>query len=477
MRMKNNTRIKKSPNGVVLCRDRIAYYCQGEVGNASDQQDLLDRMIPGSHVVVALDPSQDFFFSSREDGEGARRLLEHLEKQYPEGLLEDEFPPPPRTPGIHCVLAFPKDRVRGILDALHSAGAKKVSVVSGTHVLLHAAQELSAAPRGWKTSIRVFPGQGQGMALLIHRGVPVARQIFPAEDGNCSAMAICAFRSLSAQAVELLGSQAVDGLILHTGEQGDDAISECAAALAIPTRVVERLDCTPESLAVLLANCKPGSRRGVQDLALKLVEKKSEGIHFPLVPALPAIVVLCLSAGYLYVIGSTEAAEAARLKHEVEETVARSGIEAATLADTLDELSLEVSIAQSFLERRTYWSEFLKAVPDLVPDAMTMTQISGRYPLLIIEASDLERAKDQNGEGEKTEVGYARGQRFLALDLKVPTGGGASPPEVPVLSAALQSSPPFERWFPEINGASVQALKGEGGAEAKVSILCMPRGS
>jgi hypothetical protein len=77
---------------------------------------------------------------------------------------------------------------------------------------------------------------------------------------------------------------------------------------------------------------------------------------------------------------------------------------------------------------------------------------------------------------KKSDAAAPSVSRQLMLSIEVPLDeADSSPPEVAQLTAALETSPYFQKQFPRITGSNVRLLPAIKGLAARIMVMCFPQ--
>ena len=419
-------------------------------------------------VVCALDVRRDFSITSKLAPDQASRppaeLLAGLL-----GMSEDALVAAKehvKLPGGHFALltACPRPVATQLLQGLGGGRNTATRLASVTVALHDRALALKPRSRRLKSEIRVLPGEGAWMALLSVHGALVAARLFGMPDEGHSQSVWLAVMSLATHAREELGLQVIDAVVLHTGEPGVQLARDCEAGYRIPTQVAPRLSTDPESASFALACLGTSARPGETDLFAELRPPPGLRQSFPLKAAGLLLVAVAGAGGLLlHETGKVED-ENAKLAKLAQKYAQKARVNPKEIVKAHQALSAEFGIASAFITSRVFWSDVLREVPVVIPSTGAVVDLDGR-----------DAVKFPSGK-KKSDAAAPSVSRQLMLSIEVPLDAAdSSPPEVAQLTAALETSPYFQKQFPRITGSNVRLLPAIKGLAARIMVMCFPQ--
>jgi hypothetical protein len=357
------------------------------------------------------------------------------------------------------VTALPRKIATQAFDTLASCGHERV-LLPIAPALHRVALQKQRAPRRWRTSIRIIPGSGRGLAILEIGAHAVAWRLFPASNDDPIGTISGAALMLATQAAQELGVEEIDGILFHCGEQHGAIAHQCEQAIGRPVKAVEAMRLDEPTIARALAVGALAHHRGDVNLFRELLPEPGFKQNFPGAAVAMIGAVTLSAAGVLQVEAMRCSDTAARLEQKVRGDSAGRSPRRKELEAVRDRLKSDVQHAHSFIVDRTHWAPLLKEVPGLLPPTLTLTEFDGRSAL--------------KGFGDDRPA--AGGKRAI-IQGEVPFDGeSSSPPEVGILTSRVVASPAFQSTFPDVTGAKVRMKPGSGQALAKILVLCMPHG-
>lgn len=477
--------------GVLLCRDRVAIHLGGRGPDAvkalhgaasvfaeGELQGLLGGAISdgllGAKVAVGVDPLLEFFSTQRsisfQEGGKAESLIEELRSKYGGRLVVE----PMRTalsPKTHqTAIAVPKGELQETAEAFSGFPAGRVKFVSTTHAIYAMAADGDPAPRKWKSEMRVFLGNHEGLVLFAVEGTLVARQIFE-YSGQAQGAVVTAVNGMMAAVKEGLALDPPDGVLFHVGQDDTTLADLCTSVTGLPSESRGKIAYDQGTLAAALA-FDGFRRKRVEVDFLNRAEKKEKAKGSGVVPvksvALLGATILGMGA-YLWTAGSAVQEEIDAAMMKADEALALYDYDEFVLEEAEDQLMKAVTVGEGFLMDRVYWADYLTEIPRLLPDGMTLKRIDARYAIIIAEESD-----DEDGGGTATKT-MDESSRFFEMVFEMPVASEDSePPEVLELTESLKESDIFRKSFATVPAAKTNKLEADGRWKASISLRLTP---
>ncbi len=447
-------------------------YQPGQLAKVLDE--LLQSGAIGGRVTLGLDPALDVISTARADDpeqlQAQAQLAERLGERLPGGVASCVNPVAQSPVKVKSLVLFPRRIGVEVLKAMSQLDRGRFSLVSTSHALVSRCNKNKAAPRKWKNEVRLVVGRQEMAALLVHQGTVLARLASPLHKENPGPEARSLIQRLATLAEHEFNLGPLGGVILHANEDFTAALGGCTEGTSVALLRAAEIPFDPAYLAAVLANGKFGKGG---PLALdSVVNPKSDRPAFPLREALPLAAGIAGLGVWLWMQGNTLLAQVSDMETDVDEICAEREISREDLVDARDGMMIEISLAEAFLMDRVYWSEILTEVPSLVPDALSLTQVEGRYPFSYTpHYGDMGDAEDEEEEGPEPGLRWVN----LTGQVKVPELL-RTPVEARQLTAALKASLVISKLFPMINEPSTNTT-GDGAArEMTIKVYCRPPG-
>jgi len=438
---------------------------------------LLDRGEIGKNVAIGLDPTLDFLSTARADDgnqiQAQGQLGDRLAGRLPGGVASRENKAGSVKIKLKSLLFFPRRIGMSVLEGLRELGRARAHLLSTTHVLYAAALKSRRTPRKWKVEIRVLVSEPESVALLVYRGVPVARQAVPTTgEGVASAIASVLQRLVTVASSELnLGE--LSGIIVHSRDDWMPLVQQGAQTLNAPVIQAPAIPCTRPAMAAMLCHAARRGRKSPLELG-SVLDLEGERPSFPIKQFVPAAAALLGGAYYLWSAGSTVLAEAKEMEAKIEAIKLEREIQMEDIVDLRDAMGIEVGAAEAFLMKRVYWGEILGEISDIVPEAGWIEAIDGFYPFVytpVLVGDDEEGDESENQD--KQPAPRINGQSHnLTIAASFPMEGKQLPVENELFIDAVQYNSVFKSYFPVIEGAVVtkQTMNDAASANVKISI-------
>ncbi len=483
----------KKITGILLCRDRVAIYLGGRGSDAVKAlhgagsvfekgelkallEDALCEGLIGQKVAIGVDPLLEFFSTQRrvsfQEGGKAESLLEELRGKY-EGRLVVEPMRTALSPKTHqTAIAVPAQELQESAEAFAAMGGGKVKFVSTTHAFYAMAADESRTPKGWGSEIRVFFGSHEGLVLFAVDGTLIARQIFE-YSGQAKGAVLSAVSGMIAAVKEGLALPEPSGILFHVGQDDTTFAELCEEATGVPARSCSHLIYDQATLAAALAF--DGFRKKRQELDfLHQAEQSISAERNNIVP-IKSVATLAASilgmGAYLWSAGSAVQSQIDQATARASEALDLYDQDPFQLEEAEDQLTKTVSVGEAFLMDRVYWSDYLREIPKLLPDNMTLVRIAGADTFLVPD----EDADDEEGNGGGSPSGRGESDRFLEIGMNLPLESEkSSTPEIVSFTDALKTSKVFQKSFRTIPAATVSRLEDNGRWHAEITMRCMP---
>lgn len=429
-------------------------------------QALWERGELGARVVVGLDPTLDFLSTARADDgdqiQAQSQLADRLAGRLPGGVASRENPTRGGKVKLKSLLFFPRRIGTAIFEGLRGLGRARVRVLSTTHVLYAQACKRKAAPRRWKSEIRVLVGEPETVALLVHRGVPVARQSVPTQEDGRAAALTGVLQRLAMMAQGDLGLGGVSGVVLHASDDDLAELRASAEALEVPVVQAAPVPCDRSALAAMLAGARTTGRQAPLELG-SVLQVDGERPSFPWRPALPAAASLLFGAVYLWWEGSLVLEEVRQMEASIDALTQEREISREEIIDLRDGMGIEVGAAEAALVDRVYWSELILEIMRIMPENAWLRQLEGAWPYHYVP--DL-IGDDEDGEGgAPADTGPSPKRRWLKMQAYLEAGDDGEHGFFAVrdqLVESLRQNQTITAVFPKLDGTQIsQQREGE----------------
>jgi hypothetical protein len=446
---------------------------------ASALKALLEKGEVGHNVAVGLDPTLDFLSTARLDEaeqiQAQSQLAERLSGRLPGGVVIRDNPTGRGKVKLKSQIFFPRRIGTSVLEGLAKLGRSKVGLLSTAHAVYAYCKKVKPVPRKWAAEIRLVIGEPESMALLVFRGVVVARQAVPTpsdSEKKVAALRPVVQRMVAAARTELrLGD--LGGVVLHCDPAEMPVLQTCCEGLGVPNLQAPVVPISRAFMAAILCHAKrrgPGAPLGL-DAELRL---DNERPPFPLKAALPAAASLLGVGVWLWSEGATLLSEIEQMEASISELTLEREITELDIIDIRDQLTVETGVAEAFLVKRVYWAEIAGDIPAIFPEKMTLVQLEGSYPFHYVPTM-LDDEEPEEG-AEVVDTGPNLKNMFLELVCKVPMVEKKVPPENPQLVAGLFNTPSISTPFPNADEPRMHAVQNGDGSEVNVTIRCRPPG-
>ena len=414
-------------------------------------------------VVLGVDPTLDFL-ATRPRGAatqkgGSADLVEELEDRHGDRLVIEERSSGRGGDALQTVYAAPRAELLEAAQAVRAQGRARIRIAGTTAAIAAWAEALEPTPAGWTSEIRFFPGKRRSLAVFVCGGAVLNRQVIATAELDDAGIAAELY-GMWAAVQEGLRLPPPPGLILHCGDSGHELAAACRRATAVEARLAPHVGFDRATLCTALA-AEAGRRRGgPEPLFRGLLDEVGGGepARMPIVSLAGTGAALALVAAMLHQTARGLDTEVMALDARTREAVAKYGRNPLKLAELLDDMKRNATVAESFLMDRVYWADFLGEVPELMPGDVALERLEGTHPFVIPRDDD-----------EAVRMPDA----FLELTLSVPVREGATRiPQVPQLTSALRASQLFSRHFKHVPNAAVTVRPDAAEQVARVSIRC-----
>lgn len=432
-----------APRSVEIAAAEGTEFAEGELENRL--QRLVEEKAIRGRVVLGFEPELEFFATERKLHFAGRSggMLGALVAELGQDMIGRELDTSLAPEVFSTALLVPGRYAREARRGLSALGHKNVRMVSTTHALQSAAERNE--PRKLRragSQIRIFTGEGQGMAQLIQEGDLLARHVFEFSQARDFAV-ISAARRLLGVARDSLHLAADPEIVLH-GEE--ELLQRVLGELGgVSGRVAHRFLADADWQCAALAAC--GFSRGSSVSIVQSGGRSLGGEPAPFpVPGLLA------AAGTLVAVGFWLNLSAGELDAEIRESdhasvgvFDRFGDDVYELRDHEERLGAAAYLASAFAQDRVRWAPLLLELPRLLPDGVAMEGFEGSYPLYFV-------ADDPATPPPADEFSN---NRWCELSATAAARDGDAPPEIQFFTFALRESPVFSASFRRVNGAGV----------------------
>jgi hypothetical protein len=310
--------------------------------------------------------------------------------------------------------------------------------------------------------VRLFLGDGEGMAVLAHAGNPIGLHLFDCPAAQVVPSIGRAVRTLVARARDSLGLSGVDVVYLHVGEDQTDLVQQCEDFSGVNIKLGPELPMNDHTSSLALAMVGMRPKKGLINLFDEVFEPAGFMKNFPIVST---IFLLGLLATNWLVLSSAESelrAEAKGHRKKASANYTSVGISKGELEGRHEVLKAEYKLAEYFITNRVYWSAILQDLPHIVPDSMTVEDFSGR------DTVNFPRKK------QKAANVLSKLRQVSITGVAPVAEGVTSPPELDLLIAAVRDAESISELMPSINNSNVRLSSGVNGTLARILITSAP---
>jgi len=439
----------------------------GEGGVRAAIEALRDAKHLLGQIVVGFDLRR-FFLNTRtlppiEDRDELIDALAGGLARMPGGLVSATTPV--RLPGgnMATFVAGSRALAREVLDGLASAVKQKRLMLTGAPLALYALARSERKPeRKRPTEVRIFLGEGQGLAVLAHLAQPVALHLFDCPTDRIARSIELAVLNLAHRARETLGLPGIDVLWLHVGEEAHELASRCEAGCGVPTLPASEIGIDDQSASRALAISALRPAKGTANLFESVFESAGFLKNFPVASA-STLVLLLVGSWFAFdqTLGQLRL-EARGLEKQAAADYKAIGLTAETLEKRHDALKEEFKLASYFFTDRAFWSDILFELPEIVPSTMTLEGFDGRDTVLFPRKT-------------KSAAVVSSKLRQLSLAGMAPVEAGVkTPPELEQFIAGIKASTAIRSLLPTITASNVRLMPGKVQQEARILITTAP---
>ncbi len=436
---------------------------------------LLDRGEIGKNVAIGLDPTLDFLSTARADDgnqiQAQGQLADRLAGRLPGGVASRENKAGGAKVKLKSLLFFPRRIGLSVLEGLRELGRSRAHLLSTTHVLYAFACKKHRTPRKWKVEIRVLVGEPESVALLIYKGVPVARQAVPTTGEGVGSAIAAVLQRLVAMATTELNLGDLSGIIVHGRDDLMPLVQQGAQGFNVPVIQGPAIPTSRPAMAAMLCHASRRGRSSPLELG-SVLDLEGERPPFPWKQALPAAASLLGGAYYLWSAGSTVLEEARAMEAKIEEIKLEREIQKEDIVDLRDAMGIEVGAAEAFLVKRVYWAEILTELSGIMPEEGWLENVEGFYPFLYTPTLIGDDEGEEGSENPDSEPAPRINglTHFLRVTANFPMEGKEVPKEKDEFVDSISKNNLLSRYFPATEGA-VLTLENQGDRKsAKIKI-------
>jgi Tfp pilus assembly protein PilN len=256
---------------------------------------------------------------------------------------------------------------------------------------------------------------------------------------------------------EELGIGQVDGVTLHDPDD-EPLVAHCADTLELPVKSAPAVAMDEHAASTALAQAGLLPTPGAVDLFADLRPSAGLKENFPVRAAALLVAVLAAGGWMLNEEAVSLERETAHVEKQVAALAKRVRITPADVKVKHVAVEAEWEAATAFLTKRVFWTDFLRAIPEVLPATVVLTDLNGRDKV----------------QFRKKTVGSAASRQLVITGQVTLDGVSSSPPEVSMITDALRESPEFQRDFARVTGANVRLMPGMSGAMARLVFVCLP---
>ena len=437
----------------------------GEGGIAAALRELDERGALSGNVVVGIDPRSVFFMTRQRKGgdeiDVAQILDTHFAAARPDGgLVGDALAVNVRGGSYVALAACRKDGATLVEEGLTRIPHTRRALEPVPFAVFRLAQRASAAPRGWKTLVRVVIDGDRGLGLLQRgRSLLAWRPFAPAAgrelDSVCGVV-----RGLVAHARADLGVHVVDGAVLHGAPALSTVAAQASTVCGVEVRLVAAVEMSDKAVAQGLALGGLGVGTSAPNLLKQLRPPFSVREIFPYGTAAILAVVALGSWRMLASETGTFDDRCKRAQQKIDAALKASRVKLSDLKTARKAAMHEATLVSRFIGKRVPWAEFLRELPAHLPESAVLVGILGHDQLIL---PSLEKPDEKLGEGQR-EVSI-HGQMQM-------TQAEAAPEDVKDLLAGVTQFPLLLANFPRVDGAEVTRHPRRGQDMATFIVRC-----
>ncbi|MFO0956840.1 MAG: hypothetical protein U0800_05150 [Isosphaeraceae bacterium] len=358
---------------------------------------------------------------------------------------------------LASLVACRKKYLATILDAFQSAGKLPYQVEPLPCALVRLAEQRRRAPRSATTAVRVFLGDGHGLAVLTSQGRPLLWRAFVIREGNWVGSIRAAYRSIQGLSRFVGVEQRPGALLIHGRPELTRGLGEPSLSIdTIPTLVFDGPAFDPEAAALGLAlGCLPETE------SLNLAPESRPPVPISRqIPwtqlAIQAGLILGLSARMNSQWKEMQEAQAI-LATEQQGLPWMKDTTLPKLQEESKALTGRIDTIRHFLTSQVHWTNTSREITTSLPPTLTLTSFGG--------SSDY-AAEGAKGGGAKTLT--------LGVEAIFPEDGPI-PREVDDFVAALRKKTSLKQTMPSIEMGGLTfgaAERSTGGARATFQVTC-----
>ena len=445
---------------------------------ADGQAELLERMLlplsrqsrrQGCPIAVGLPAARTFFATralrgTEEDPTPAVLLQKALQSQT---LSVDEFvvdvikAQGSKGPMV-SMAACRRKYIEEILAVLTRCGVRPLRVEPGTSALARAANHWHRAPRRAKCVLRVFLKQGQGLAVVVNGGLPIAWRQFALPAGRETVEILSVKRTLQALGRHYGIEAAADAVMIHGRGDLHAALVEEDFVEEIGARVWCFDEPALDAAQIAFGLAVGGLRQSQPafDLSRTLKPRAAIWEIFPWGELLLEVL-LMIGMGLLLYTRSlgVDRQYAALVAENHKHACLAAG--PAKLERQRNELFQKVDAVRRFLDTRVLWTEYMHDLPARLPKGAELSSLQG--------LCELEYFGKKEGAVKPKKSFILRMTAPLATD-------GSVPKEIDQFLLAICNHPLLKRDFPDVQLGDIKRFKLFSGAQpmANFTVVCMP---
>jgi hypothetical protein len=456
---------------------QVVLSSQTEPYEPEDLSPMLDRvlkpLLPGKrslHAPVSIGlPTLRVFFAARPlqlaDRDLAANVLLHdvlkSSNVNVDDMQVDLIKAEPGKRRLGLLLAGRRKYIASLLSIFAEYGVRPHRMEPAPFALLRLSAIRHRSPRRAKTVVRVFLGESNGVAVLVHNDLPLAWRAFEMPAGS-EASAVCS----GTRAIQIvarfrceIGSS--DAVLIHGRPDLSEVLDteSVKATFGVPTQHFPDPAYEGSSIAEGLAL---GALEGEEafDLSRELKPRPPVWQIFPVGDvALQVALLVCIT---LFLSSKYEAAQNAQrlLKAEAAKHAWIAKVDAGKLEKEKKELEAKITAVKDYLDTRILWTHYTRDSSARLPDALVLRSLSGQC--------EFESAK-----GVKTKP-----KKSLSLKLSAPIPSGQSMPrEIDTYLERLRRDADLQRDFPNVELADLkwnQPMAKGATALAEFTVNCLP---
>lgn len=444
-----------------VAADEIAI---GEGGISAALAALAEKGALRPPVAVGLDARSVFFVAKPRTGAGeidAAALLDvHFAAARPAGGVVGDAAAVSTRGGAYTILAACR---RVLAEQVHEGLAKipctQRTLEPAPYALLRAAVAADAAPRNWRTTVRILVDGTRGLAVLSRGRVPLAWRPMSLTSARVLDEVVGALRGLAAHARADLGISQIDGAILHGDPSLADVVAKAGAVCTVPLRLASAVRTDERSVATNLAIGAIQQGVFTPNLLNDLRPPLSLRQIFPWGTAAAMSAAVVASWQSLAFEAASYERRESKAQARIDAALKGAKVRASDLKQAHASALHEAELMNRFVGNRVPWAQILRELPEHVPEETVLTGLSGRDQLVLPSVD------------KKTDKVIASRDVAFQGQLRVEKDD-ASPDEIADLLAGMNAFPTLVASFPRIDGAEVTRRPGREGDSASFVIRC-----